>query len=320
MKELVLQSDKKTIKLFTMKAELEKDKKALLLDLYRVAWIDGEITNEEQLIINKICFENGISFDELASILKGKKEENTLPTEENDKRKHLFEVARLIIADGKIREEEIFLFDRILSALRFDNKAKDVLKKEIFKIVIDEYFRNEEKRLNDLKEQLSYEYEKNINVETERLYPESDIKKMINDLKSGYEKGIYGIGHVKKPRIFLLGQFNQDENYIIDLITSVFRKYNIELDDKTVKTCTGDYKKVKKTFSNYNQALQNGSFDYFLYGPHPHHLNGKNNEQTWEEYLKSTSTLVKGDYDKPLSKEQIKKFSQQFAKHWISNN
>lgn len=303
-----------------MKEELGNKKKTLLLDLYRVAWIDGEITNEEQLIINKICFDNGISFDELASILKGKKEENTLPTEEDDKRKHLFEVARLIIADGKIREEEIFLFNRILSALKFDNRSKDILKKEIFRMVIEEYFINEEKRLKKLKKQLITEYENAINIKPKKLYPESEIKKMIADLKLGYEKGMYGVGHVKKPRIFLLGQFNQDENHIIDSITGIFRKHNVELDDKSIRACTGDFKKVKKVFSSHQQTLQNGAFDYFLYGPHPHHLNGKSKEESWEEYLKDTSTLIKGDYNKPLSKEKIEEYSKMFVKQWVSKN
>ena len=61
-----------------MREELGNEKRTLLLDLYRVAWIDGEITSEEQLIINKICFDNGISFDDLASVLKGKTVEKKL--------------------------------------------------------------------------------------------------------------------------------------------------------------------------------------------------------------------------------------------------
>ena len=303
-----------------MKTELEKEKKTLLLDLYRVAWIDGEITNEEQLVINKICFENGVSFDDLASVLKGKTGEMKLPQHEDEKRKYLFEIARLIISDGKIREEEIFLFDKILFALQFESRSKEILKKEIFKLVIEEYFRNEEKRLKDLKNQLLVEYEKTINIKTEKLYSESEVKRLIDELKTGYEKGIYGAGYVKKPRIFLLGQFNQDERYITDLITKTFSKYDVELDIKSIKTCTGDFKKVMKSFSNYKQSVQDGVFDYFLYGPHPHHLNGKNKEESWEEYLKDTSTMIKGDYNKPLSKEQITKFSKMFAEQWVSKN
>jgi len=303
-----------------MKKELEDEKKALLLDLYRVAWIDGEITTEEQLIINKICFENGISFDELAGILKGKNGEKKLPEKEDDKRKYLFEIARLIIADGKIREEEIFLFDRILAVLKLDNKSKDILKKEIFKMVIEEYFRNEEKRLNELKEQLSVEYEKIINTEHEKLIPEREVKKLIDDLRKGYKNGTYGAGYFKKPRILLLGQFQQDEKYIIKLIKEAFEKHHIELDGKSIRTCTGDFDKVKNSFFNYKESVLNGSFDFLLYGPHPHHLNGKNREHSWEELLKNTSTLVKGDYKKTLSKEKIIKHSEVFAEQWMQNN
>jgi len=302
-----------------MREELGNEKKTLLLDLYRVAWIDGEITSEEQLIINKICFDNGISFDDLASVLKGKTVEKKLPEDENAKRRYLFEIARLIIADGRLREEEIFLFDRILSALGFDDKTKGVLKKEIFRIVIEEYFKNEEKRLIELKKQLTTEYENTINVKRERLIPEKDVKKLIDNLKAGYNKGIYGQGHVKKPRIFLLGSFNQDDSYIANIITNVFRNQHIELDEKSIKTCTGDFNKVKKAFSSYKQSLQNGAFDYFLYGPHPHHLNGKS-EESWEEFLKNTSTVVKGNYDKPVSKEKIQQFSELFAEDWLFHN
>jgi hypothetical protein len=296
--------------------EITVEKKALLLDLYRIAWIDGELTNEEQLIINKICFDNGISFDDLAKVLKGKNSKKEYPTEETEKRKYLFEIARLIIADGKIREEEIFLFDKISKAFGYDNTSKEIIKKEIFELIITAYFENEQKRLNNLKKQLNEEYEKLISKKQQKFILESEHKKIIEELKKGWAEGIYSAGFVKKPRIILFGQFKQSEQKLKEIITKILKQNNIIFDNKCIKFCIGDYDKIKRQYSNCKTSIENGSYDLFLYGPHHHHLNGKSNEESWEKYLKSTNTVVYGDYNKQMSQESIKKIVRKFVENW----
>jgi tellurite resistance protein len=136
-----------------------KHLKKLLIDVYKVAIIDGTFSNEEMMILNNLCFQNKVSLDELTKITKSDIHNEYIDFENEDKkRQYLSEIAKVIIADGKIRQEEVYLFNKIVKSINFDSDL-DSLKEKIFKNTIDDFIKTKEAELKALKTKLYEEYE-----------------------------------------------------------------------------------------------------------------------------------------------------------------
>jgi hypothetical protein len=230
----------------------------------------------------------------------------------------LFEIARIIIADGAIREEEIYLFNKIAQAIGV-SRDLSAYREEIFKLVIGEFIAKKEEELAVLKNELENEFSQKIqNAPSEKMIPESEHRKIIQVLIEGYKQGRYTYPYKKEARILVIGEVASTNEDILTHITEAFKENDLEIKTKNIKLLT-QYDTISKEYPSVRQSVENGEYDYFIYGPHPHSLKGKSEETSWENYLKDTNTKIRGNYYGPVSLTQLKSYSKEFANDWIQN-
>ena len=293
--------------------------KKLLLDMYRVAVVDGNLSNEEMAVLNNLCFKNNISIDDLTNITKNASlTEDVNPKDDESKRRYLFEIARIIIADGAIREEEIYLFNKIAQAIGV-SRDLSAYREEIFKIVIREFIAKKEEELAALKNDLENEFSQKIqNAPSEKMIPESEHQKIVRNLIVGYEQGKYTYPYKKEARILVIGEVASTNEDILTHITEAFKENDLEIKTKNIKLLT-QYDTISKEYPRVRQSVENGEYDYLIHGAHPHSLKGKSENTSWENYLKDTNTKIRGNYYGPVSLTQLKSYSKEFANDWIQN-
>ena len=304
--------------------------KKLLLDLYRVALVDGKLSREEQIVLNNFCYKNNISVDDLMHISKTENEEEDpiAIIDKKNREKYLFEIARIIIADGVIREEEIYLFDKIASSLGIEENI-DIIRDEIFRIIIDEFITNKQNELDRLKKTLKKELNLKIYNSTNvmsspgqkgKMIPRSEHEKIVRELIEGYKKGYYTYPYKPRVRIFIIGVNNMNRDETKKILIKALKEHNIYAKEKDIRLCTGDYDKISKMYPRHRQSVINGEYDYLIYGPHPHSIKDKSGTLSWETYLGNTHTMIMGDHDKPLTKESLLTFAQTIATDWREKN
>jgi hypothetical protein len=291
-----------------------KIQKKLLFDLYRVAIIDGELTQDEMIVLNNYCFQNDISFDELTKVTKTINDSDfQLPDNEVEQNKYLFEIARIIVSDGLIRSEEIYLFNQIAKKLKVKNDIS-VIRNQIFALVIDEFIAKKEKALNNLKKSLKKEYknmvEDHLTNTNEATISITDHVQLINELKRGYQSGQFTAPYAVRKKCFVVGHARISEDDIKSIIVRSFKDNEITIRKKDIKTCVGSFDEVKSKYKRYNQSVQNGEYDYLIYGPHPHLLKGREGSNSWEFSLQNTITKMKGDYKNPITASNLEQYIQ----------
>jgi bifunctional DNA-binding transcriptional regulator/antitoxin component of YhaV-PrlF toxin-antitoxin module len=291
-----------------------KIQKKLLFDLYRVAIIDGELTQDEMIVLNNYCFQNDISFDELTKVTKTINDSDfQLPNNEVEQNKYLFEIARIIVSDGLIRSEEIYLFNQIAKKLKVKNDIS-VIRNQIFALVIDEFIAKKEKALNNLKKSLKKEYknmvEDHLTNTNEATISITDHVQLINELKRGYQNGQFTAPYAVRKKCFVVGHAGISEDDIKSIIVRSFKDNEITIRKKDIKTCVGSFDEVKSKYKRYNQSVQNGEYDYLIYGPHPHLLKGREGSNSWEFSLQNTITKMKGDYKNPITASNLEQYIQ----------
>jgi len=291
---------------------MEKNKN-LLLDMYRIAIVDGTLSREEMIVLNNYCYNNNISTDELTNISREGHRNKINIKDEKEKEKYLFDIVRVIISDGTIREEEIYLFNKITKSLRI-KKDLSVLRKEIFRIIIDEFISKKKEEVKILENNLQREYELNIlNQHEVNSIPIKQHESIVKNLISGYKNGEYG--HTQKEKaisIFIIGMTELKKEDIKQILKKELEKNNYQMKEKDVFLCIGDKDYIKNHFSRYKQSIENGRFDLFIYGPHPHSLKGKPENISWESYLQNTNTLVLGNHNSSISKNKITRYLHDF--------
>ena len=99
---------------------------------------------------------------------------------------------------------------------------------------------------------------------------------------------------------------------ILQVLTEEFKRYNYQMKEKDIFLCTGDENYIKNHFTRYKQSVENGRFDLFIYGAHPHSLKGKAENVSWESYLQDTRTVVAGNYNGSISKNQLVRYLQNY--------
>jgi len=288
--------------------------------MYRVALVDGSFSNKEMTVLNNLCFKNNIPLEDLTKITKSDNVEieSTYPEDEENKRRYLFEIARIIIADGNIREEEIYLFNKIAKALKTKSDI-DILREEIFKLVISEFIKEKEEELLKLKSALESEYiDKIKNIRYGDLIPESEHRKIVEDLIKGFKNGNYTYPYQNRVRIFIIGESPSNEREVKETVINSFKENQIEINEKDIKLCIGNYDTISNEYNRHKQSVESGEFNYLIYGAHPHSLKGRSSTSSWESYLNDTDTMIKGDHSGPLSLSKIRSFSNEFAKDWGS--
>jgi len=289
-----------------------KIQKKLLFDLYRVAIIDGELTQDEMIVLNNYCFQNDISFDELTKVTKTINESDfQLPDNEVEQNKYLFEIARIIVSDGLIRSEEIYLFNQIAKKLKVKNDIS-VIRNQIFELVIKEFIAKKEKALNSLKKSLTKEFknmvEDHLTNTNEPTISISEHEQLINELKRGYQSGQFTAPYAVRKKCFVVGTAKIPENDIRNIIVRSFKDNEINIRRKDIRMCIGSFDDIKSKYKRFNQSVQNGEYDYLIYGPHPHFLKGREGSNSWEHSLKNTITKMKGDYKNSITASNLEQY------------
>lgn len=104
---------------FIQKQETQKH---LLLNLYRMAFCDGETDPEELDLLYKRATEFGISERELASFLMSPNDANLVPSTLEDQIFVLYHLTKMAYADGIIKDVEREFLYRIIVGYGFEEE------------------------------------------------------------------------------------------------------------------------------------------------------------------------------------------------------
>lgn len=86
--------------------DLLNNLKAHLSNMYRIAMCDDELDLSEQMLLVKIAQEHGISEVHLDQWMRERYEQVTIPERIEDRIAHLYDLSRMVWADGKATEAE----------------------------------------------------------------------------------------------------------------------------------------------------------------------------------------------------------------------
>ncbi len=101
--------------------------------LIKLATIDNELAEKEANLIEKIGKANGITEDEIYSLMKNPEPFKNLDTLSDDQRfEYLYNIIQLMKIDGKVYKSEIVFCQGIAERLGYKKKAVAELSKGIF--------------------------------------------------------------------------------------------------------------------------------------------------------------------------------------------
>jgi uncharacterized membrane protein YebE (DUF533 family) len=99
---------------------------SLLTRLLALAYVDQEVDLREVELIYSIARERGIAQEKLEAImLRPHTISTVLPNEPHERVLHLYDLARLVVADGIIKDEERAMLRRSVLLYEFDEENAD---------------------------------------------------------------------------------------------------------------------------------------------------------------------------------------------------
>lgn len=287
----------------------------LFLDLYRVAIVDGILDSDELKMLYRIGEQRSVSIEEIQEIIRNPSKSSTKLLKDEDKLQYLMDISKIIISDAAIKDEELYLWDRIAVKILGEGSSIEYLKKSIFKRVIEEYIKQEEDRLENLKQHLLDELDDKILNEHIQKTAESTKDKIDEKVK----KVDCSFPQKDPPRIFMIGEFKQSKQQLRSLFRPVFSELGINLNNRSYKFAIGkDYQDVKSGHKMLITNATNGVYDLLIYGPHPHNIHG-HGAKSWEGILENTNTVVFGNHNSPPSKNKIEEYARNFSIEWTSS-
>ena len=278
----------------------------LFLNLYRVAIVDGFLDPSELRMLNRIGEERGVSINEIQEIIRTPTNEKTIILSDEDKIQYLMDVSKIIISDLTIKDEELYLWDKIAHRILGEERKVGQLKKEIFKRVIEEHIKQQEVHLNTLKTHLLEE----LNDKVLDTIPD------VVELPEGADPTP---PTKQPPSIIMLGQFLQTKQQLRSLFKPIFNEVGITLTNRDFKFAIGkEYNKIKSGHKMLIKNALNGIYDILIYGPHPHNLTGNTNG-AWETLLENTDTTVFGSFNSPNSNAKLQEYAKDFSQKWVES-
>jgi len=278
----------------------------LFLNLYRVAIVDGFLDPSELRMLNRIGEERGVSINEIQEIIRTPTNEKTIILSDEDKIQYLMDVSKIIISDLTIKDEELYLWDKIAHRILGKEKKVEQLKKVIFKKVIEEHIKQQEVHLNTLKTHLLEELNDKV----------LDTIPGVVELPEGADPTP---PTKQPPSIIMLGQFSQTKQQLRSLFKPIFNELGITLTNRDFKFAIDkDYNKLKGGHKMLINNALNGVYDILIYGPHPHNLTGNTNG-AWETLLENTDTTVFGSFNSPNSNAKLQEYAKDFSQKWVES-
>ncbi len=129
------------------------------------------------------------------------------------------------------------------------------------------------------------------------------------------------ITEIENPKILIYGHSALDKADIIRIVKDkLLVSYNISLHNKDIKVLVSDQKNELKNLAPVDK-LKSGNYDFFMAGPHPHSIKGKNIKHSWKTFaeLKRIPTEVFESYHKKISKELLLEFASMIGDTWFEN-
>ena len=278
----------------------------LFLNLYRVAIVDGFLDPSELRMLNRIGEERGVSVDEIQKIIRTPTQDNNIILSFDDKIQYLMDVSKIIISDLTIKDEELYLWDKIAHRILGKEKKVEQLKKVIFKKVIEEHIKQQEVHLNTLKTHLLEELNDKV----------LDTIPGVVELPEGADPTP---PTKQPPSIIMLGQFLQTKQQLRSLFKPIFNEVGITLTNRDFKFAIAkEYNKIKSGHKMLIKNALNGIYDILIYGPHPHNLTGNTNG-AWETLLENTDTTVFGSFNSPNSNAKLQEYAKDFSQKWVES-
>lgn len=281
---------------------------SLFLDLYRIAIVDGILESNELRMMYRIGEERGVSIEEIQEIIRNPGNSKEKPILDADKIQYLMDVSKIIISDSTIKDEELYLWDKVALKILGEESDIEQVKKAIFKRVVDKYIEKEEKRVESLRLQLCEELEDKI--------LSKDSCKTVNEISDSIKDSIKHANpdfpNIEPPTIFMLGMFKLSKQQIRSIFRPIFLDAGITLNNKSFKFAIDkDYTEIKSGHKTLITNATNGVYDLLIYGPHPHNVHGFG-QKTWENVLENTGTSVFGDHSSPPSKSKMAEYARCF--------
>ena len=106
------------------RSKSKREKVGHLKSIMAMAMADGQISKEEEIIIAAICKREGLTIDDVRKCLNSN---IVYPTDTDTRRKYLVDMLAVMVADGKIDENELMFFKVAARALGFQEYEADVL-------------------------------------------------------------------------------------------------------------------------------------------------------------------------------------------------
>jgi SepF-like predicted cell division protein (DUF552 family) len=127
---------------------------------------------------------------------------------------------------------------------------------------------------------------------------------------------------VPAPKILVYGVTKLNDEVVFDIVRNRLKvSYNITLKRSDITFMTSDDKDKLKSKSPV-ENLKTGKYDYFIAGPHPHSIKGKNLKHSWPVFMQNRklSTKTFTDHKKPLSMEYFLNIADTIGKEFFGMN
>ena len=102
----------------------KKEKLGHLKSIVAMAMADGQISKEEEILIAAICKREGLTIDDVKKCFDSN---ITYPANADTRKKYLVDMLAIMVADGKIDDNELMFFKVTARALGFQDREADVL-------------------------------------------------------------------------------------------------------------------------------------------------------------------------------------------------
>lgn len=107
--------------------------KSYFLNLFTIAVCDTEIDASEIDLLYDIGIEKGFDKDQIDEILSQPHQINfVFPTSKRDQFEHLYDLARMALADRNIKEEELMLMKNLATRIGIEPENIDVIIESMF--------------------------------------------------------------------------------------------------------------------------------------------------------------------------------------------
>ena len=106
------------------RSKSKREKLGHLKSIMAMAMADGQISKEEEILIAAICKREGLTIDDVKKCLDSS---IVYPTDADTRKKYLVDMLAIMVADGRIDDNEVLFYKITARALGFQDRESDTL-------------------------------------------------------------------------------------------------------------------------------------------------------------------------------------------------